>query len=44
MLVFSCVLLTLYLLSDLPPSLLPKVNAQYLQSVWLWGVLSCVVL
>jgi hypothetical protein len=29
----SCVLLPLYLLSDLPPPPLPKVNVQYIQTV-----------
>jgi hypothetical protein len=32
----SCELLPLYLLSDLPHPL-PKVNVQYLQTVWLGG-------
>jgi hypothetical protein len=33
---YTCVLLPLYLLSDLPPPL-PKLNVQYIQTVWLCG-------
>jgi hypothetical protein len=32
---YTCVLLPLYLLSDLPP--LPKLNVQYIQIVCVWG-------
>jgi hypothetical protein len=42
---YTCVLLPLYHLSDLPPS--PKLNVQYTDSVWLWGrgvgMLNCAV-
>jgi hypothetical protein len=30
---FPCVMLPLYLLSDLPPPPFPKVNVQYIQTV-----------
>jgi hypothetical protein len=45
---YTCVLLPLYLLSDLPPPPLPKLNVQYIQTVCDYGggggggVLSCV--
>jgi hypothetical protein len=41
---FTCALLPLYLLSDLPPH--PKLNVQYIQIVFGcggWGMLSCVL-
>ncbi len=42
---YTCVLLSLYLLSDPPP--LPKLNVQYIQTVCCWGgggggLLNCV--
>jgi hypothetical protein len=47
---YTCVLLPLYLLSDLPPPAptLPKLNVQYMQTVCgcgggRWGVLNCAV-